>query len=136
MPSFEHTAHSPAPPEEVWKLLYDPGRFPDWWEGMASVEDTRESGGKRKSYTIYPDGYPDFPMPQLVETSRDGSKVVVSCQVSDLIFEWRLAPDDAGTRIDVLVEIPEKQAFRLGQQRELIRRSLSRLAEVAAAAPL
>jgi uncharacterized protein YndB with AHSA1/START domain len=136
MPSFEHTAHSPAPPEEVWKLLYDPGRFPDWWEGMASVDDTREGSGGRKSYTIYPDGYPDFPMPQLVESTRDGRRVVISCQVSDLIFEWRLKPEDDGTRIDVAVEIPEKEAFRLDQQRELIRRSLARLAEVAAAAPL
>jgi hypothetical protein len=62
--------------------------------------------------------------------------VVISCQVSDLIFEWRLKPEDDGTRIDVAVEIPEKEAFRLEQQRELIRRSLARLAEVAAAAPL
>jgi len=136
MPSFEHTAHSGAPPEEVWKLLYDPARFPDWWEGMASVEDTRPGGGGRKSYTIYPDGYPDFPIPQLVESTRDGRRVVISCQVSDLIFSWRLEPEEGGTRIDVSVEIPEKEAFRLEQQRELIRRSLVRLAEVAAATPL
>lgn len=29
MPEFEDRARSDAPPEEVWKLLYDPARFPD-----------------------------------------------------------------------------------------------------------
>ena len=41
MPSFHDTATSPAPPEEVWKLLYDPSRFPDWWAGIGTVEVDR-----------------------------------------------------------------------------------------------
>ena len=47
MPSFRDTVTSAAPPEEVWKLLYDPARFPDWWSGIETVEV--ESPGK---YTI------------------------------------------------------------------------------------
>ncbi|HEY2602221.1 MAG TPA: SRPBCC family protein [Thermoleophilaceae bacterium] len=136
MPSFADTARSDAPPEEVWKLLYDPSRFPDWWAGAASVEGMQDDGGGSKTYTLYPEGYPDFPMPQLLESAREGSHVVISCQVSDLRFEWRLEPDGAGTRIDVLVDIPEKEAFRLDQQRDMIRRSLMRLAQVATPAPL
>jgi uncharacterized protein YndB with AHSA1/START domain len=136
MPSFADTARSAAPPEEVWKLLYDPSRFTEWCVGVGSIEDTRDDGDGRKSYVLYPEGYPDFPMPQLVESARDGERVVISCQVSDLRFEWRLEPEEDGTRIDVLVDIPEKEAARLEEQRELIRRSLVRLAEVAAVAPL
>ena len=136
MPSFGDTVRSAAPPEEVWKLLHDPTRFPDWWVGMATVEEARENGDGRTSYTAYPDGYPDFPMPQLLGSSSDGRRVVISCQVSDLRFEWRLEAEQDGTRIDVLVDIPEREAFRLDQQREVIRSSLERLAEVAAAAPL
>jgi uncharacterized protein YndB with AHSA1/START domain len=136
MPSFADTARSAAPPEEVWKLLYDPSRFTEWCVGVGSIEGTRDDGDGRKSYVLYPEGYPDFPMPQLVESARDGERVVISCQVSDLRFEWRLEPEEDGTRIDVLVDIPEKEAARLEQQRELIRRSLVRLAEVAAVAPL
>lgn len=136
MPSFADTARSTAPPEEVWKLLYDPAHFPDWWAGAGSVQEARNDGDGRTSFTLYPEGYPDFPMPQVMESARDGKQVVISCQVSDLRFEWRLEPDSEGTRIDVLVDIPEKEAFRLDQQRELIRRSLLRLAEVAAVAPL
>ena len=136
MPSFADTARSAAPPEEVWKLLYDPSRYTEWLVGAGSVEDTHDDGDGRKSYTLYADGYPDFPMPQLVESAREGERVVISCEVSDIRFEWRLEPEDDGTRIDVLVDIPEKEAPRLDEQRDTIRRSLVRLAELAAVAPL
>ncbi len=29
MPSFQRSATAAAPPEEVWKVLYDPTRFPE-----------------------------------------------------------------------------------------------------------
>ena len=127
MPSFHDTTTSSAPPEEVWKLLYDPARFPDWWAGVGTVEV--ESPGK---YTIYPEGYPDFPMAQLLNTERDQQRVTVSCLVSDLRFAWRLEPDGEGTRIIVDVEIPETEAHRLDGQREIIRTSMKRLAALAA----
>ena len=34
MLEFNDSARSEAPPEEVWKILYDPVRFTDWWDGM------------------------------------------------------------------------------------------------------
>lgn len=126
MPSFTDTATSSAPPEEVWKLLYDPSRFPAWWAGIETVDVTNEG-----EYTMYPDGYPDFPMAQLLDTRRDQQRVTVSCLVSDLRFEWRLEPADSGTRITVDVEIPEAEADRLETQREVISESMRRLAELA-----
>lgn len=130
MPSFHDSAHTAATPEEVWKLLYDPLRFPDWWAGIGTVEV--DEGGD--SYTMYPDGYPDFPMAQLLDTSHEHSRVTVSCLVSDLRFEWGLEPlgETGGTRISVDVEIPEEEAARLEAQREAIRTSLANLAELAA----
>jgi uncharacterized protein YndB with AHSA1/START domain len=127
MPSFHDAASSSAPPEEVWKLLYDPSRFPDWWAGVETVE-VRSAG----EYTMYPDGYPDFPMAQLLDTARDRQRVTVSCLVSDLRFEWRLEPDGAGTRITVDVEIPASEQHRLDTQREIIGASIRRLARIAA----
>ena len=126
MPSFHDSADSDAAPEEVWKLLYDPSRFPHWWTGIETVEVDDE-----RSYTMYPDGYPDFPMAQLLDTRRDERRVTVSCLVSDLSFEWRLEPHGAGTRISVEVEVPEAEARRLDTQREIIRASLRRLAALA-----
>lgn len=137
MPSFHDSADAAAPPEEVWKLLYDPARFPDWWAGIGTVEVDEghdglgEEGG---SYTMYPEGYPDFPMAQLLDTAREQQRVTVSCLVSDLRFEWVLEPlaESGGTRITVDVEIPDAEAARLDAQREAIRASLANLAELAA----
>jgi hypothetical protein len=127
MPSFHDSADAKAVPEEVWKLLYDPARFPDWWAGIGTVDV-----GEQGEYTMYPEGYPDFPMAQLLETKGEGRGVTVSCLVNDLRFEWRLEPlENDGTRISVEVEIPESEARRLDSQRDTIRASLNRLAELA-----
>jgi len=126
MPSFHDTTASSAPPEEVWKLLYDPSRFPEWWAGIGSVE--LGDGGE---YTMYPDGYPDFPMAQVLDTARVEQRVTVSCLVSDLRFEWRLEPDGDGTLITVDVEIPEAEAHRLDTQRDAISTSMRQLAALA-----
>ena len=127
MPSFHDTATSQAPPEDVWKLLYDPSRFPDWWAGVGTVE----LGGEGE-YTMYPEGYPDFPMAQLLDTERDNQRVTVSCLVSDLRFEWRLEPAGGGTRITVEVKIPDAESHRLDSQQEVISESVRRLAQMAA----
>ncbi|MFL5828795.1 MAG: SRPBCC family protein [Solirubrobacteraceae bacterium] len=126
MPSFHDTVTAAAPPEEVWKLLYDPSRFPDWWAGVGTVDVTGDA-----EYTMYPDGYPDFPMAQLLDTRREEQRVTVSCLVSDLRFEWHLAPEGSGTLITVDVEIPDAEAHRLDTQREVISESMRRLAQMA-----
>lgn len=129
MPSFHDSAITTAPPEEVWKLLYDPSRFPEWWAGIGTVEV-----GSGREYTMYPDGYPDFPMAQLLDTARSEDRVTVSCLVSELRFEWRLESTDAGTLITVDVEIPAAEAHRLEAQRDVITASMKRLAALAAPA--
>jgi len=130
VPSFHDSADAQAEPEDVWKLLYDPARFPDWWAGVGTVEVGDEEG----AYTMYPAGYPDFPMAQLLDTTREQRRVTVSCLVSDLRFEWRLEPlyGGGGTRITVDVEIPDEEAARLEAQQGAIRASLAKLAELAA----
>lgn len=127
MPSFHDTATSSAPPEDVWKLLYDPSRFPDWWAGIGTVEVIGDG-----EYTMYPDGYPDFPMAQILDTRRTEHRVTISCLVSDLRFQWRLEATGEGTLIAVDVEIPESEAHRLETQREVISTSVKNLADLAA----
>jgi hypothetical protein len=130
MPTFDQSTLSQAAPEEVWKLLYDPSRFPEWWAGVGSVEPGPDG------YTMYPDGYPDFPMPQTLQiqpfaVGQSAGSVTISCLVSDLCFSWRLRPSGTGTEISVHVEIPDAEAHRLDAQREVIRSSLCHLAELA-----
>ena len=128
MQAFDQCAVSAAAPEQVWKLLYDPARFPEWWAGVGSVQPGRDPAG----YTMYPAGYPGFPMPQALETSREDGAVKISCLVSDLRYDWRLRPAGTGTQISVHVEIPEREAHRVDSQREVIHRSLASLADIAA----
>lgn len=128
MPSLHDSTEADAPPEEVWKLLYDPSRFPEWWAGIGSVE----VGARADAFTLYPEGYPDYPMAQRIDTEQLGHRVTVSCLVDDLRFEWLLEPLGGGdrTRISVNVEIPAEQAARESSQREAVRRSLAKLAEL------
>ena len=128
MPTFDDSARSEAPVEEVWKLLYDPARMVEWWEGIERVEPSGEG-----DITIYPNGFPDFPMPQELRTAADGRGLTISCLVSYLVFEWRLEPLDPGTRIRVHVEIPEEEAHRLEAQRAGVSASLRSLAALATA---
>jgi uncharacterized protein YndB with AHSA1/START domain len=130
MPGFTLTGHAAAPVEEVWKLLFDPARFPEWWKGVETVEVA--SPGR---YTIWQDGYPDFPMPQRLRTVEHAGRVVMSCQVSDIDFSWQLTGDgegDAdGTTIVVTVALPGRESGRLAGQREHIGASLAALARLA-----
>ena len=128
MPAFDDSATAAAPVEEVWKLLYDPARMVEWWVGIERVEPSGAG-----EITIYPDGYPDFPMPQELRTASDGRGLTISCLVSYLVYEWRLEPLGDDTRISVHVEIPEEEAHRLEAQRAGVSASLRSLAALATA---
>jgi carbon monoxide dehydrogenase subunit G len=56
MPGFTLTGYSAAPVEEVWKLLFDPTRFPERWSG---VETVRSDGPD--AYTCGPTDTPTSP---------------------------------------------------------------------------
>jgi uncharacterized protein YndB with AHSA1/START domain len=128
MPGFVMTGRAAAPVEEVWKLLFDPTRFPEWWAGVETVET-----GAAGEYTLWQDGYPDFPMPQRLRADDHPGRVVMSCQVSDIDFTWQLADDIDHTAITVTVDLPDREAHRLDGQRAAISTSLTALARLAEA---
>jgi uncharacterized protein YndB with AHSA1/START domain len=127
MPTFTLTATAAAPVEEVWKLLYDPARFPQWWAGVETVRL-----GTDGDYTMWPTGYPEFPMPQRLHSARADARVSISCLVSDLEFRWQLTDLDGATGIEVIVNLPEAEAHRLPMQRQLLTASVANLATLAA----
>jgi uncharacterized protein YndB with AHSA1/START domain len=129
MPGFTLSASCRAPAEEVWKLLFDPARFPDWWVGVETVR--RDSPGE---FTLWPTGYPDFPMPQKLRVDQVGERVTISCQVSDIDVVWQLAEAGTGTFIHVNVSLPQREAHRLDGQHQAIQESLRRLTALAEAA--
>jgi uncharacterized protein YndB with AHSA1/START domain len=131
VPAFDDRALIDSPPEEVFKILHDPTRLPEWMHGVGTIDDVRPDGGGTE-FTLYPEGYPDFPMAQTIRASGDRRRVTVSCQVSFLEFAWTLEEADGDrTLLRVHVEIPEEEARRLDDQRAAVRASLERLATVA-----
>jgi uncharacterized protein YndB with AHSA1/START domain len=129
MPEFTLSGRAAAPVEEVWKLLFDPTRFPEWWAGVQTVRNDGPDG-----YTLWLEGYPDFPVPQRPRGDRAEGRVTISCQITDIDFVWQLAEDGPGTRIDVHVTLPDSETHRLDDKRKNISTSLRRLAIVAEAA--
>src|SRR5262249_15978306 len=119
---------SEAPPEEVWKILYDPGRFTEWWDGM---ETTSVGDGE---FTFQQVGVPELQIPNRLEIRSAGSAIMISCLLHDFVYAWQPEPLDGGraTRISVHVVIPDEKAERFEQrQRAMIGASVRRLAEVA-----
>jgi uncharacterized protein YndB with AHSA1/START domain len=132
MHRFSDAARSAAPVEEVWKLLYDPSRFPEWWQGLEAVEPGAHDG--RGDYTARLGGHPDVPVPQELRSDVSGGNVIVSCLQSDITFAWQLTPlDDGGTEIVVRVEVPDEVAHLVAPQRDEMRASLETLARLASA---
>jgi uncharacterized protein YndB with AHSA1/START domain len=122
VPGFEERAVCRAPAEEVWKLLYDPARFTEWWAGWERVEE-----GEAGAVTRFDQRWPDFAYPANVTTRREEGRVVVSCQLSDIVHEWILEPAPGGCALLVRVEVPAEEAGRLEDQRADVRESLARL---------
>ena len=131
MPDFTRTIIVDAPLEEVWKLLHDASRFPEWWAGIETVVTDGLS-----AYTMWPVGYPDFPMAQRFDQSPLDNRVTISCLVSDLEFRWQLRPVRESTAVEVNVRIPEVEAHRVPAQEGLIEKSLVQLAALATHVPI
>lgn len=142
MPRFSMTCECDAAVEEVWKLLHDPTRYPEWWLGVATVEVTRaptptgtrvaagDAGDAAGEFVMWPEGYPDYPMRQEIRSGPD--QVTISCLVSDLVFTWQLRERGDATTVDVTVELPDREGHRLDTQRQVVEESLHALARLAA----
>ena len=126
MPSFDNHILVRAPLEDVWKLVHDPTRYPEWWTGIGSVDEASLDG-----YTLYPEGWPDYPMPQRLKASSADGRVTISCLVSDLEYRWHLTADGERTRVEVHVDIPDAEAHRLDGQTAAMASALDRLADLA-----
>lgn len=124
MPAFRRHATCRAPALEVFKILHDPSRFPDWWEGTERVE------GGGEEVTRFTRDWPDFAYPTTVTRSGDGA-VTISCLRFDVVQEWRLAPDGGGCAVTVDVDLPDEDPARVDDLGAEIGSSLARLVALA-----
>lgn len=127
MPGFTLTGETSAPVEEVWKLLFDPTRLPEWW----SVDAVRDDAAAAHQLDLL--GLADLPIPFITRFDRAGGRVVMSCQVSDSAFTWQLAEHGSGTRMTVRVDVAPTDTHLLPLERKVVAASLVALAQMAEA---
>lgn len=125
MPGFTEEGTCRAPAVEVWKLLHDPGRYMEWWTGTERVEIADAT------VTRYVPDAPGFAYPTAVSTSADEGRVTISCVLTDIVYEWSLAPRPPGCAVRLRVDIPEELAGKLEGQMRDMRSAFGRLVEVA-----
>jgi uncharacterized protein YndB with AHSA1/START domain len=130
MADFEERAVCRAPAIEVFKLLHDPSRFPEWWEGMDRVEGTPGSGD---GVSRFMREWPDFAYPMEISHQAAEGAISISCLLSDIVHEWRIAPHPEGCVVGVAVELPEAEAGRAEAQRAEVGGSLRNLVALAEA---
>jgi uncharacterized protein YndB with AHSA1/START domain len=129
MPGFTLTDTAAAPVEDVWKLLFDPSRFPEWWAGIEAVRVGAEGG-----LTVWQHGYPDFPLPHYLRADPVTGRVTMSCQTFDVEVSWQLAEQGEDTRITVTADMPADLADLVGVlEREVAAASLTALVRLAEA---
>lgn len=129
MPEYTADADCAAPPREVWKLLYDPVRFAAWWPGWERVEPAGPT-----EVTRYDARWPDFAYPTSVIRDAATGRVVVSCMLSDIVYEWGIEPRDPGCRVTFHVAIPEAEAARVPAVLDNLNTALSALVKAAESA--
>ncbi len=126
-----------APAIEVFKILHDPARIPEWWSGVERVEV-----GPDGTVTRYTREWPDFAYPTAVAGpvpashgavgGRSAPGVVrISCLISDIVHEWTLAPHPGGCTVNVRVELPAREAGRIDDQRAEVGACLAGLVALA-----
>jgi uncharacterized protein YndB with AHSA1/START domain len=124
-----------APAIEVFKILHDPSRIPEWWADVERVET-----GPDGTVTRYTREWPDFAYPtavvQPLPTGREDGQVAagtvrISCLLSDIVHEWTLSPHPDGCEVRVRVELPEREAGRIDAQRTEVGGSLAGLVALA-----
>jgi uncharacterized protein YndB with AHSA1/START domain len=100
----------PAPPEEVWSLVSDPARLPQWWPGVTRVEEasadawtTVLSSPKGKSVRVDYSRIESEPERRLrwrQEVGESPFERILAAAATEIA----LAPDEGGTRVTVALD--------------------------------
>jgi uncharacterized protein YndB with AHSA1/START domain len=100
----------PAPPEEVWRLVSDPARLPQWWPGVTRVEEasadawtTVLSSPQGKSVRVdYSriESEPEHRMVWRQEVEESPFERILAAAATEIA----LAPDGGGTRVTVALD--------------------------------
>jgi uncharacterized protein YndB with AHSA1/START domain len=102
--------HVPAPPEEVWGLVSDPVRLPQWWPAVSRVEDASSaawttvlSSPKGKSIRVDYTRVEVEPERRLV-WRQEVDESPFERILASALTEIALAADEGGTRVTIALD--------------------------------
>ena len=134
MPRYEARRTLPAPVEDVWAVLAEPARWPEWWPGLVDVAPTvRRALAPGAHWQLEGTGRPSFRRrPQL------GGALLILDVVPLRRVAFQLTGEHADVELDLVpVEDGETQATLAveaprfgGMGRTLPSQALSRLADL------
>jgi uncharacterized protein YndB with AHSA1/START domain len=112
--SYREQALIEAPVEEVWNLVGDPRRYPEW-AGEEFVEVTGlpevQKGAEYEQVTRSPSGQARTTF--TIETLDDLHEIRLRCNESGFYARWELTEADGGTFADVEIGMdPTSEEFR------------------------
>jgi uncharacterized protein YndB with AHSA1/START domain len=89
-----------APLEEVWELVGDPRRHPEWFPRVVEVNGERFDEGERYAQ-VTKQGRGEIKTNFLIERLEDMHEIKFACQQSGMYAHWLLTDVQGDTFVDV-----------------------------------
>ena len=120
MPTVTRRRTVPAHPAEVWRLVSDPERLPEWWPGVQRVEDasrrawtavltSRTGRTVRADYTLL-ESRPERLLAWRHEVEESPFERILAESSTMLALE----PDDGSTRVNLTARLRARGWARFG----------------------
>lgn len=114
MASFRQQTLIEAPVSQVWDMLCDPARAPEWAEDVVEVTGEPVRIEKGSTYLVTARGPLGLKAttPFKVEELEDMRELKMKCQVSGFYSHWLLTDAQGGTFAEVEMGVEETEAKR------------------------
>jgi uncharacterized protein YndB with AHSA1/START domain len=113
MSNWAQQAVIDAPAAEVWRLVGDPRRYPEWWPRILEVRGERfEEGSEFVQVTRVPLGREETTF--RIDRMEELREVRMHCTKSGTFAHWRLTDAQGGTFVEIRTGMePFKASDRL-----------------------
>ncbi len=90
-----------APVEEVWTLVGDPRRYPEWWPAVIEVDGERFEEGSEYVQVTQGELGRDLRTTFVIDRMREMREVRMHCTLSGTFAHWRMTDAQGDTFLEV-----------------------------------
>jgi Polyketide cyclase / dehydrase and lipid transport len=113
MSAHRHQAQLDAPLQEVWALIGNPKRYPEWWPRVVEVRGERFEAGE-EYVQITKDPLRRVESSFLLERQDDLREIRMSCQLTGAYAHWWVTESQGGTFVELEMGMqPKHLGYRL-----------------------